>query len=291
MSFPERVIDKVKLQVSHYGKLFGRAVQSGAYLYPIRGAAYAASHPNLLKPLYKRLPTLLPVSAGVVATMFTFTYVPQALLLTFVNGPLAWITTVALVLSESSVIISAIWSFMDGGRTKKEVFDATLKELDANNSITRASQQARVAAKEHNSHNFSLSSSIANTLIYYPINAIPVVGTVFFLLLQGKNAGPSYHSRYFALKGYNNKEKSSVIKTKEADYIAFGTMARVLEMIPFIGVGFSISNLIGAAIWANDIEKREKGGKAGASDNIEMSNFNGEGSSYGDQVSGQRNEL
>jgi len=162
-----------------------------------------------------------------------------------------------------------------------------LKELDANNSITSASQQARAAAKEHKSHSFSLSSSIANTLIYYPINAIPVVGTVFFLLLPGKNARPSSHSRYVALKGYNSKERSSVIKTKEADYIAFGTMARVLEMIPFLGVGFSISNLIGAAIWANDIEKREKNG--GASDNIEMSNLNGSGASNGQQVSGQRN--
>jgi hypothetical protein len=40
--------------------------------------------------------------------MFLFTYLPQAALLTLVNGPLAVVSTIALVLSESSTITNVI---------------------------------------------------------------------------------------------------------------------------------------------------------------------------------------
>lgn len=40
--------------------------------------------------------------------MFTVAYVPQAAVLTIFNGPLAILTTVLLVLSESSTILSVL---------------------------------------------------------------------------------------------------------------------------------------------------------------------------------------
>ena len=38
---------------------------------------------------------------------------------------------------------------------------------------------------------------------------------------------------------------------------AFGFAASLLESIPIIGLGFSVSNRIGAAMWAFDLEKRQ----------------------------------
>lgn len=40
--------------------------------------------------------------------MFLFTYLPQAALLTVFNGPLAFFSTVMLVLSESSTITNLV---------------------------------------------------------------------------------------------------------------------------------------------------------------------------------------
>ena len=40
--------------------------------------------------------------------MFIFTYLPQVALLTLVNGPLAVVSTIALVLSESATITNVI---------------------------------------------------------------------------------------------------------------------------------------------------------------------------------------
>jgi hypothetical protein len=38
---------------------------------------------------------------------------------------------------------------------------------------------------------------------------------------------------------------------------AFGMAASALESLPIIGLGFSVSNRIGAAMWAFDLEKRQ----------------------------------
>jgi hypothetical protein len=40
--------------------------------------------------------------------MFIFTYVPQAAILSLVNGPLAVVTTILLVLSESATVTNAL---------------------------------------------------------------------------------------------------------------------------------------------------------------------------------------
>jgi hypothetical protein len=37
----------------------------------------------------------------------------------------------------------------------------------------------------------------------------------------------------------------------------FGFAASLLESIPILGLGFSVSNRIGAAMWAFDLEKRQ----------------------------------
>jgi len=40
--------------------------------------------------------------------MFIFTYLPQAAILTLVNGPLAVVSTILLVLSESATLTNAL---------------------------------------------------------------------------------------------------------------------------------------------------------------------------------------
>lgn len=40
-------------------------------------------------------------------------------------------------------------------------------------------------------------------------------------------------------------------------YFLFGFMALLLERVPVVGLVFSISNRIGAALWAHDLEKRQ----------------------------------
>lgn len=101
------------------------AIYSKSYLYPIKvsskqiplfdtqtndrqGIIYFLSHRSLWKPLASKLLPTITTGVGVTALMFIFTYVPQAAVLTLVNGPLSVVTTILLVLSESATLTNAL---------------------------------------------------------------------------------------------------------------------------------------------------------------------------------------
>jgi len=47
------------------------------------------------------------------------------------------------------------------------------------------------------------------------------------------------------------------IEERKWDYRLFGFVAALLENIPIIGLIFTISNRVGAAMWAHDLEKKQ----------------------------------
>lgn len=98
-------------------------------------------------------------------------------------------------------------------------------------------------------------TAIIRYLMYLPLNFIPVIGTVMFVLLQGKRVGPTAHSRYFQLKGMSKQRKEEWIEKRRGAYTSFGTVASLLEMIPIAGIIFAFTNTTGAALWAADLEK------------------------------------
>lgn len=117
------VIQAHAVHVAHEAK---EAVISHTYLYPPLGALYLLRHPSLWPPLLKKLPACLILSVVVVGTMFLVTYVPQAAVLSFVDGPLGPINAAMLVLSESSVIVNALAKSFLLEHALYDIFDATL---------------------------------------------------------------------------------------------------------------------------------------------------------------------
>ena len=61
-------------------------------------------------------------------------------------------------------------------------------------------------------------SAIIRYFMYLPLNLIPVVGTVLFVILQGRRLGPNAHTRYFQLKGMSKREKEEFIENRKAAY-------------------------------------------------------------------------
>jgi len=47
------------------------------------------------------------------------------------------------------------------------------------------------------------------------------------------------------------------MEKRKWDYRTFGFTAALLEGLPVIGLLFTISNRVGAAMWAHDLEKRQ----------------------------------
>jgi hypothetical protein len=72
----------------------------------------------------------------------------------------------------------------------------------------------------------------------------------------GRQQGPIYHSRYFQLKSYTQGQKENFVKRNMPKYLAFGTIATLLQLIPGASILFMYTNTVGAALWAVELERR-----------------------------------
>jgi len=256
----DTVYDTVKLEAAGVSSLGKQAIESGTYLYPIKGMFYFFSHRQLWKPLTSRLLPLLTLSIGVVIPMFLFTYVPQSFMLQFVNGPLAWISTIALVLSESAAIITALSKSFLIDEALIDIFDLVLLSenqisLVKNGREIRSSGGGLGKLLKRPFAKFS-PQAIVKYFLYLPLNFVPVVGTVIFLLAQGSEQGPTYHSRYSQLKCYTQSQKNGFVERNKPKYLAFGTVATLLQIVPGASIFFLYTNTVGAALWAAELERK-----------------------------------
>ena len=77
---------------------------------------------------------------AVITFMFVFTYLPQAAVLAFVNGPLSAFTTILLTLSESSTIITLISKNFMIENALIDTFDGVLLARNETNILSEGRQ-------------------------------------------------------------------------------------------------------------------------------------------------------
>lgn len=170
----------------------------------------------------------MSLGLGVTVFMFVVTYVPQAAVLTIFNGPLAFVTTVLLVLSESSTIFNVLSKNFLIDDALIDTFDGTLmsrnqttlvaKERAVKSGSDPIAKLGKLAAKPFAKF---APSAIIRYFMYLPLNFIPIVGTVMFVILQGRKFGPAAHARYFQLKQMNKKEKDQFVERRKAAYARY----------------------------------------------------------------------
>jgi len=263
-NFVEKAQEVAKEDFESAKVLINDAARSGSYLYPIKGIVYFATHKSLWKPLMGKLAPYVTLSIGVVTSMFAFTYLPQLAVMVFVNGPLAVFTTVLLVLSESATVISLVSRNFMLQDALLDTFDGTLVSKNAT-EIVAEGRQLKTGADPIDRLGKILKSpftrfspkALVRYVMYLPLNFIPVVGTLAFILLNGRSRGQSVHDRYFQLKRWSTSQRSSWLSEHTGPYTAFGTVATLLEMVPVASIFFSFTNTVGAALWAADIEAKD----------------------------------
>jgi len=247
-------------------------VQSGTYLYPLRGISYLLGHKTLWPPVTRHLPALLLLSTGVLVVMFSLTYLPQVAILAFFNGPLAFVNAAGLVLSESQFIINTLANAFIIEDSLVDLFDATLIEQGCATLVSKGRELKPASKKTAYQrlgkvimsplHKLS-PQAIGMYLISLPLNLIPVVGTAVFILLQGRLAGPRFHGRFFQLRGLSDDSRDKFVQTHRGAYTGFGTAATVLNLIPFVAIPLAFSHCVGAALWAAELEKHDTSASSG----------------------------
>jgi len=94
-------------------------------------------------------------------------------------------------------------------------------------------------------------------VLLYPLALYPFVGTLISAALKGLGTATYLHKPYFEAKKMTPAQQSTFIQERTWDYRVFGFTAALLEGLPIIGLFFTVSNRIGAAMWAHDLEKRQ----------------------------------
>jgi len=198
-------------------KLSKDAIASGTYLYPVKGVSYFLSNKSLWHPLTSRLLPAMGLSAVVIIAMFVFTYFPQAAILALFHGPLAFVNAAMLVLSESATIITLLSKAFLVDKALIDVFDGVLLEhqlsslvsngrnLELSNTGDTMKKLGKKMIKKPLSR-FS-PKALVHYLMWLPLNLIPVVGTVLFLIVQARKVGPDAHDRYFQLRNFSQTQR------------------------------------------------------------------------------------
>ncbi|KAK2865424.1 hypothetical protein FQN49_003589 [Arthroderma sp. PD_2] len=265
----ERINRMFQEELRNLLALIKDGLRSGAYIYPFKGIAYFLSHPSLYKPMLSKIAPTVTLSLAVTGAMFFFTYIPQAAVLALTSGPfIAPFSAALLVLSESSTIISylAKSGYVFDQETLLNLFDGTLLAC-GNEQLVSKDRKIKSASDpmgrlghfiKKGGGSLMNKMSLSNffrSLLYLPLNFIPVVGTLMYVGAQGTRVGPLLHARYFYLKGWGSKERDEWLEKNRAAYASFGAAAFVLEMVPFASLVFTYTNTVGAALWASRLEK------------------------------------
>jgi hypothetical protein len=128
--------------------------------------------------------------------------------------------------------------------------------LDAPNSVKMLGKPTTAAAYTP----WSLKQ-IAELIFFLPLNLIPVVGTPAFIIITGTRLGKLAHYRWHKLRGLNREDRKAEIRLLSWEYMWFGTVAMILELIPVLSMFFLLTTTAGSAMWVAKIEKARRGGQ------------------------------
>jgi len=242
-----------------------------SFLYPLFAIPYLLTHRSLHPPLYSRLIPLTLLSVIITATLFTLLFIPHLIVLSIFHPPgVAATNAVLMLLSESTTLVAMIAESFLTEVQVVEVFDRVF--LSAPHGLALISQIREIEAADGRGQ-VILGKHLVDPCVrwkdglragcYYllelPLNLIPVVGTVLFVLLQGYHLGPLSHYRYFQLKGWDKKMRKRWVKVNRWKYTMFGAMHVVLQLVPVLSIFFLFSTGVGAALWAVEGEKKALG--------------------------------
>ena len=148
--------------------------------------------------------------------------------MTFTSGPLAPLTAALLVLSESSTIFTVLSKSFLIEDALVDTFDGVLVSKNTTDLVSGgrllqsgSDPMAKLGKIIKKPFTKFTPKALIRYLLYLPLNFIPVVGTVIFVILQGRKAGPAAHTRYFQLKGWNSTQREKHIENHKAAYTRF----------------------------------------------------------------------
>lgn len=248
---------------------FARANFSPVFLYPIKGIWYFSTHRYLHPLLKSRLVPLTLLASCILVLLFLTAYLPVvAFLALFHYTGSAWVNGTFFILGIGTLLTSLLFEALFVDDTQVDIFDSIMvaegyehlvkTRRPVADDIDESDPVKRLGAREKGATFAPFSvRQIVELIVLLPLNFVPLVGVPLFLLLTGYRAGPLLNWRYFALKGLTKKQRNEFINTKKRrwEYMWFGVIYLVLQLIPVLSMLFLLSSAAGSALWAVHLEQ------------------------------------
>ncbi|KAL3234501.1 hypothetical protein RNJ44_03263 [Nakaseomyces bracarensis] len=236
--------------------------------FSLQGLYHVALKPVYWKPLGIFAGSYLLVF-GVVAGAYYVTIMPFILagaLLTM--GPVGLFVAHIQWLVQSNTMASYICRNLLVDKLNVEVFDVTLVKKGQQKLVTEAKYLDKKSTKR-SKFNWSIHSviysfvtarvySLTKTLMLSAISLIPIFGPLIVNQITAPDRALSYLSRYFRMRHFTSAETKAFKYRHLGPLACFGVAAGLLELIPFTSMITIMSNTVGAALWANDLMKKEQ---------------------------------
>lgn len=116
-------------------------------------------------------------------------------------------------------------------------------------------------------------------VIYLPLNLIPVVGSPAYIILTGSRLGKLSFHRWYKLRGLGRRERKAEANKYGWDFVWFGTVAMVLELVPLLAFFFLLTTATGCALWVSKLEKKSRGWGSDVQARAEEGQIQGDGAS------------
>lgn len=98
---------------------------------------------------------------------------------------------------------------------------------------------------------------VVKSILLSPFQLYPFVGIAVAAWFKALGTAKTSHKRYFQSKRMTEQQIAIFVEERKWDYRVFGFTAALLEGLPVVGLLFTVSNRVGAAMWAHDLEKRQ----------------------------------
>ncbi|PHH72493.1 hypothetical protein CDD80_4499 [Ophiocordyceps camponoti-rufipedis] len=235
--------------------------------YPLRGIWYCARDRDLWPLFAGRLLPLSLISLAVYFVLFTFAFLPQYALIAILHGWGAWFNAVVLTLGEGLVITQALFEGFFVDECRVDVFDAVfikrgLVDLVAQHRLLfdDAPSAVKMLGKPTSPAAYQPWSviQIIELIVFLPLNLVPLVGTPAFIIITGTRLGKLSQYRWFQLRGLSRREREREIGGLTWDYVCFGTVAMLLELVPLLSFFFLLTTSAGSAAWAAAMEHHRR---------------------------------
>ncbi|TPX58591.1 hypothetical protein PhCBS80983_g03042 [Powellomyces hirtus] len=225
--------------------------------YPVRGIFFFSTHPSLWVRVFCGLLIALAFSITATVLLFALALKPQALgLAERIPAWLAWIIAVICVLLEifvSSLLFVAICLPV----MSDQLFDDVMA-LATGQPVPQTScwGQCKGVLAAGFWLAYLIIARVLLLVITAPLNLVPIAGTVLFLFINGYLAAWNQHLHWFELRGVGFTTGKQFVRQHRSAYMNAGAVMVLLEMIPGIGILFMFTNIVGAALWAAELESK-----------------------------------